>query len=1040
MDKNLLTRQKEHLERIYNLIPVAVFTLDSNFRITSWNKKSEELTGYKSEEVFGKKCEFLFPENNYEKLVNSKDKQNHYRNILVKDKDENILATELHFELDYEGSQIAGYVNTLHDITGQIRSKKMLEQSEQRFRSIIEKAPIGLCITNHNGMFEYVNPSYCEIYNYSPDELLGRHFTIVSRNDMKEFFSNLHDEFIYGESANEVRGEWQVVDKFGHRLDIIADAARIPGTDGNYKKVTFVIDITDKKKAENALAESEERFRRLAENAQDVIYRFNLRGKKYFEYISPALEKISGYTPREFYDNPLLFLELLHPADRINFTRTFFDSLDTPKDFRWRTKGGETVWIEVHNSPIYDGRGKLIAVEGIGRDITERKLSENLQVSLNRVFEMLVTGISLESVLNMLALTVEGQAGLVKCAILLLDKSGKKLNPVATPGLSKDYRYYFKANVLSDDKGSWGAAIKSKKFTAVKNIRKSGLFDEQMVETFEKDFTASWSMPILVSGETVSGVMDMYWNEPHTPTLKEMRLAEVATHVASIAIELKKFEENLLSAKEAAELANRAKSEFLANMSHEIRTPMNAILGFSELLRDRDSNHPKYRDYLEGIVVGGRNLLNLINDILDLSKIEAGKLDINFEAVNLFKLADEIRQIFQLKTQRKGLYFSMEIQDEMPEGLFLDEIRLRQVLFNLVGNAVKFTDGGFVKVIVKYEYISDTTIDLKIDVSDSGIGIPKDQQEIIFEPFRQREGQSARKYGGTGLGLTITRRLMEMMNGTIKLDSSEGSGSTFSIEIFDIKVAYLKETQQKIAEKKINDIKFNGETILIAEDIESNREILRGYFEGFDLNLVEAENGAIALRKIKESAPDLILMDMHMPEMDGFEATKFIKSDPAMKHIPVVALTASAMKSDEEEITKLVDGYIRKPVSQIEIIHELIKFLKFDRTPSEKMDDFHEEAHEADEFVPAKSIDTETKKFLTGEMMQKWENIKQTLIIDKIRDFAFELGEIAEKKKIKALKIYSNRLIKECDAFNIENILDYLPKYGDIVKYLPESD
>jgi signal transduction histidine kinase len=257
-------------------------------------------------------------------------------------------------------------------------------------------------------------------------------------------------------------------------------------------------------------------------------------------------------------------------------------------------------------------------------------------------------------------------------------------------------------------------------------------------------------------------------------------------------------EQALLEAKEAADRANRAKSEFLANMSHEIRTPLNSVIGFSELLASQVRD-PRQQNYLSAIQTGGRSLLTLINDILDLSKIEAGRLEINPEPVNLKLLIEEVRQIFAMKVNEKHLEFFVDIDPDIPDALFLDEARLRQVLLNLVGNAVKFTDTGHIAIkaqVVKSETgystpetrnssptssVQPPVSSIRLQIEDTGIGIPEDQIDSVFESFKQQDGQSTRKYGGTGLGLTITKRLIELMNGQISLQSTVGNGSVFEI-------------------------------------------------------------------------------------------------------------------------------------------------------------------------------------------------------------------------------------------------------------------
>ena len=264
----------------------------------------------------------------------------------------------------------------------------------------------------------------------------------------------------------------------------------------------------------------------------------------------------------------------------------------------------------------------------------------------------------------------------------------------------------------------------------------------------------------------------------------------------SIEEELKEAVKEMETAREAAVFANKAKSEFLANMSHEIRTPLNSVIGFTELLVAMVTD-PQQKSYVDSILLGGKNLLKLINDVLDLSKIEAGKMVIENEYFDSYKMFEEIKSIFSVKIAEKGLEFRIAIDQEFPGQLFTDEVRLRQILFNIIGNAIKFTQNGYIKIEAEavFKDVNSNHADLKIVIEDSGIGISNDQQGRIFESFRQNEGQSNRKYGGTGLGLTISKRLLEMMNGQIKLESELEKGSRFEVLLFDIPVKINSEDE-----------------------------------------------------------------------------------------------------------------------------------------------------------------------------------------------------------------------------------------------------
>jgi signal transduction histidine kinase/CheY-like chemotaxis protein len=374
---------------------------------------------------------------------------------------------------------------------------------------------------------------------------------------------------------------------------------------------------------------------------------------------------------------------------------------------------------------------------------------------------------------------------------------------------------------------------------------------------------------------------------------------------------------NLL-AKQAVQ-ANKAKSEFLANMSHEIRTPMNAILGFGELLCE-ESLEPEQKKYVEIILSSGKSLLQIINDILDFSKIEAGKLKTEMVDCSLIQMLEEIGSLFRPMCLQKNLEFDVLYCSELPQLIRTDPVRLRQCLVNMLGNAIKFTEKGHVYLNVGLENI-DKTPYVRFDVEDTGIGIPPDKQQLIFEPFTQADGTHTRKFGGTGLGLTITKQIVELLHGRLSVRSEVGRGSVFTIELpvgVDItqqKTVNQYEVIERLQKEPVQSSVPVSGRILVAEDAKANQTLIEILLQKMGFHVTIVEDGQQAVEKVRSETFDIILMDMQMPVMNGYEAAREIKTMGILT--PVIAVTAHAMKGDEQKCFDAgCDGYVAKPIDK----------------------------------------------------------------------------------------------------------------------------
>ena len=373
--------------------------------------------------------------------------------------------------------------------------------------------------------------------------------------------------------------------------------------------------------------------------------------------------------------------------------------------------------------------------------------------------------------------------------------------------------------------------------------------------------------------------------------------------------------------REKAQQASKAKSQFLANMSHEIRTPMNAILGFSQILENMIQDE-KQKSYLESIIISGRSLLRLINDILDLSKVEAGKFDLEYKPVNCHDLIHDFKHIFLQKITEKGLDFFIETADDLPPALILDETRVRQIVFNLLGNAIKFTSEGHITLRAVWVKKSAALVDLIIEVEDSGIGIPDDQQDKIFGAFEQTSGQSFEQYGGTGLGLSISKKLSHLMNGELSVKSQLDRGSTFTLLLRGVEMCSLNDLPETETEGLIYN--FKKSSLLIADDVPMNCELLCSYLQNFPFEMTFAGNGMEALKAVEKSEPDVVLMDYKMPLMNGLEATREIRK---FSQVPIIIISASAMREDNDRIAAECSSFLSKPIERTTLLKELAKYL-----------------------------------------------------------------------------------------------------------------
>ncbi len=510
----------------------------------------------------------------------------------------------------------------------------------------------------------------------------------------------------------------------------------------------------------------------------------------------------------------------------------------------------------------------------------------------------------------------------------------------------------------------------------------------------------------------------------------------LALWLARVALKHQEHERVLTEAKLVAEHSNQEKTLFLANMSHEIRTPMNAILGFSELLHG-ELREPRHRQYLQSIRSSADSLLLLINDILDMSKIESGVLQLHPEPTDLREICDFLHTLFAGPAAKKGLKLECHAAGNLPHALLLDRIRLRQILINLVGNAIKFTDQGGVEVRVGWEKEQTTShVTLVIEVQDTGVGIPQDRLDAIFKPFVQAGAHREKEKQGTGLGLAIVKRLTEVMGGTVTVASLPGQGSAFHLCFPNVPIsARLPASEKSVASGEVNFNELRPATLLVVDDNETNCQLIAGMFSGSHHRLMFGSSGQEAVAKSRELKPDILLLDIRMPGMDGDQALAEIRKTPGLEFMPVIAVTASTLANDETGRKEQFSGYVRKPFSKRELFEELADFL-----PRQAKPESPGETTATSPTNPAQAAAAATPKELISQLrhllVEPWPAIRDSVAVNESREFAQGLEGLGQRWHCESLVSYAQKLRRDAENYAVTDLEKHLGEFSVLVEQL----
>ncbi|TLX73731.1 PAS domain S-box protein [Labilibacter sediminis] len=1019
------------LSKAVEFSPSSVVITDVNGNIEYVNNKFTEVTGYSSEEAVGINPKVLktdyHPQSYYKKLWSTIIKGNDWSGEFCNRKKNGDIYWEsalISPVLD-DNNRITHFVAIKEDITLRKQQEEEIITSRKRLESLFENMPSGFAeheiICDEQGKaFDYrflsINPSFKKQTGLT-DDVIGK--------TIKEIIPDIDKSWIerYGKVA--LGGEPITFEQYSKSLDKYFMVYAFSNYKGHF--ATLFDNITLRKQQEEEIQKSKQLLETFLDSIDGAAYIKNKDGiyllinRAFEEKFSVKKQDVIGENDEYVFEKAI--------ADQLQKNdQKVMNSVEGDIIEETGVVNGEYFAYLSNKVPLIDKTGKVYGLCGMAFDITKQKKIENELVLSKERLEALIRISEYEiiDIQTFLDYALNEAIGLTQSKIAAFYFYNEEKKEFTLNSWSKDVMK--DCSVIDphskyqlEEIGLWGEVVRQRKSIIINNFSANHPHAKGTPKGHVK-LIRFMSIPVFVENKIV-GVVGVANKECDYDQMDSRQLGLMMDSVWK-KVSIFENKKKLIIAKEQAESANRAKSTFLANMSHEIRTPMNSIIGFSEIL----SNNIKdelLTNYLNSIQSSGKTLLNLINDILDLSKIEAGKISLLYEPVDIHILVSELESLFATKAKNEDLNFQVEISPEVPKNIEIDELRLRQVVLNLLSNAFKFTSEGFIKLSVEANNIINSTLDLVIKVTDSGIGIAKNKLSEIFGDFNQENDQTSRKYGGTGLGLSISKRIVELFGGELLVNSEEGNGSTFTLELKNVKILHNPSV---IITKEVDlrNIKFSPSTILIVDNIENNRTMLHAHFSYLGFTVYEAENGQRGVEIAEKIVPNLIFMDLRMPTMDGYEATLKLKKNPITKSIPVIACTASVFKSTKKDaLSKGFSGYLRKPILFEEIVQELTKYIKYEKDKTKSVT-----SKSQTKKMDAKAIDSLKQDVLP--LLDQINKKRSTKLQKEIAEIVIKAG--IELNNNKCLDL-GETLKKAMEEFNIEKVNEIIKELKYYMKH-----
>ncbi len=867
---------------------ITCVTLDGT--ISSWNAGAQTMYGYRAEEVVGKSISILMPPARkgemiqlLDTVVNSGTAVSDFETVLTT-KDGRPLDISLTISpVRDSGREILGAAAIARNISQQRRADRAMRNSAERFRALFERSLDCLYIHDFEGNFLDANPAALKLLGYERGELSGLNlFTLLTTDRLSPTLRTLK-ELEETRSYTETT-EFRLRRRNGAFVDLETNLTVIPfeGTTGAILGVAR--DITGRKQAEETLRESEKRFRIMADGCPTPMWVSDSEGG--LQFVNRKYREFFGTTHGELEGSE--WQPPLHPDDAPEYLRKCSIAIGERSPFHAETRlqraDGEWRWLDSYAEPRWTESGEFLGHVGVGTDITERKQAEEALRGSEEKFRQLAEN--------------------VREVFWMMNAAGAEMLYIS-PGYEQIWGRTCESLYL--EPMSWSEAIEPED-----RERAHAVFLQQMEgEDIESEYRIRTTTGQKYIRDRAFPIRD------HTGQI--VRVVGIAEDIS----ERKAAEVVVQKAKEAAEAASEAKSQFLANMSHEIRTPMNGVIGMTGFLLETQLT-AEQREYADSVRSCAASLLAVIDDILDFSTIQARKLELEPSDFDLRPVLEDATQFFCANAREKAVKLFSEISPQAPSRLRGDARRLRQVLVNLIGNAVKFTARGEVVVQARLERENEQSAVIHFSVRDTGIGIAADRQDCLFLPFTQVDNSMTRKYGGTGLGLAICKRLVELLGGEIGVESVLGTGSTFWFTaVFEKPANQSPDASAGRGEHSHANFIDRPARVLVAEDNIVNQRVACRILQKAGHTVTIANNGREALAALRQQTFDVVLMDVQMPEMDGFEATRVIRNSESGKgtHLRIIAVTAHTLSADRERcLAAGMDDFISKPVRPVDLL------------------------------------------------------------------------------------------------------------------------